>query len=75
MTSMFSLPYYTPIPPPPFPWMSRLELARWQQRWYPRNLTVDDIWLLRDAEVDTRNNRRARDWETRFKILGPREID
>ncbi len=34
--------------------------------------TVDQTWLLREAEEVERNRLRYADWATRFRVLGPR---
>jgi hypothetical protein len=53
--------------PPPFN-ASPLVWAKWKERVNPRGLTVSEIWLLRDAEQDERNEDRAKNWAVREKI-------
>lgn len=74
---MFIIPgmaYFPPPPPPPIE-AGALQNAMYTQRWFPRSITVDQVWLLRDQEQDWRNEDRRKDWETRFKVLGPRPQD
>lgn len=59
------------FPSPPYPADGTpLNQARWRQSY--SKPTLDDIWLLRAFEEKKRNRARHKDWETRFKVLGPR---
>lgn len=68
---------FLPPPPalPPPPSSSPLVLACWRLSHCRKSMTVNDWWALREAEQDARNRVRRADWETRFKVLGPRPQD
>ena len=65
-------PLLTLLPPeiPPPPNSSPLAYALYAMR--NGFATADQVWLCRDSEETARNEKRRMDWETRFKVLGPR---
>lgn len=70
-----SPPAPAPIPPLDGTVMGqRLDVAycRWLERYYPRSMSVDQVWVLRELEEMNRNMDRSMDWQTRFYVLGPR---
>lgn len=61
-------------PAPPFDRNAvTLDAARYAEQW--GRPTLEQQWLLRRHAEAERNKARRLDWETRFKVLGPREQD
>lgn len=60
--------FYNPPPFIPPPGSHPLSMAYWSQRYSRPN--VDQTWLIRNAEQEVLNRRRAKSWATRFKALG-----
>ncbi len=66
--------FYPRPPIPPFGGTA-LQWARFRAVNYPTTCSVDEWWLLRESEEETRNKQRFDSWATRFKVLGPRPQD